>query len=111
MFTELYLITTDPTIPLSQWFQTKFLFWIIVSILFHTFIYTLVINLTSFIFLNRFLAVGINTRLIAILIPFMFVGYLARYWHVQDIYKAYDGDKEKTRNHLDKLYISWLFIG
>jgi hypothetical protein len=40
----------------------------------------------------------------------MAFGFLARFFHVKDIYKAYDNDLEKTRSHLDKLYIGWVFI-
>lgn len=40
----------------------------------------------------------------------MFFGFFARFFHVKDIFKAYNGDIERTRNHLDKLYISWIFI-
>lgn len=110
MFTTLYLTTTDPNIPLSQWFTTEIVISILASILFHSFIYTLFLNLVSFLFLHRLLPQETNTKLFLILIPFMFFGFIARYFHVQDVHNAYHQNMEKTRKHLDQLYISWLFI-
>jgi len=40
----------------------------------------------------------------------MFFGFFARFLHVKEIYRAYDSNLEKTRNHLDRLYIGWIFI-
>jgi hypothetical protein len=40
----------------------------------------------------------------------MFTGFFARFLHVKEVYKSYGYDLEKTRNHLDKLYIGWIFI-
>jgi hypothetical protein len=40
----------------------------------------------------------------------MVFGFVARFLHVKDIYKAYNNDLDKTRSHLDKLFISWIFI-
>jgi hypothetical protein len=40
----------------------------------------------------------------------MIFGFIARFFHVKDIYKAYDNDLDKTRNHLDHRFISWIFI-
>jgi hypothetical protein len=81
-----------------------------VSDLVHTAIYTATINLASFIFLGRVLSSQQNVRLVIALLLIMFVGYFARFYHVKDIYRAYNGDVEKTRSHLDKLYIGWIFI-
>jgi hypothetical protein len=83
---------------------------ILISILVHTIIYVLFLNLGSFIFTNKLLDEKTNIKLIISLILIMFFGFIGRYYHVKDIYKAYNGDMIKTRNHLDKLYISWIFI-
>jgi uncharacterized protein YqhQ len=110
MFTKLYLDTTNPKLCFSQMFQSSILFPMIVSVLIHTIIYILFCNMVSYIFYNRFLSNQINKRLFLCLIPIMFLGFIARFFHVKDIYRAYHGDMVKTRNHLDKLYISWIFI-
>ena len=110
MFTKLYLHTTDPEINFSQLFQPNIFFPILISVLFHTITYTLFFNLTSYIFLKKSLSTETNKKLVSCLIIIMFFGFFARFYHVKDIYKAYGKDIEKTRNHLDKLYISWIFI-
>jgi hypothetical protein len=40
----------------------------------------------------------------------MFFGFFARFFHVKEVYRAYHKNMEKTRTHLDKLYIGWIFI-
>jgi len=83
---------------------------IIISVVFHTVIYVLFLNMAHFIFFRKILSNGTNKLLLMTLISIMFFGFFARFYHVKDIYNAYNGDMVKTRNHLDKLYISWLFI-
>jgi hypothetical protein len=109
MFTKLYLDTTNPKNTLAQMIcQNKIP--LFVSILLHTIIYAAVINLASFIFYNKRLSTDINIRLLIVLFIIMTLGYIGRYYHVKDIYNAYNKNMEKTRHHLDKLYISWVFI-
>ena len=110
MFTKLYLDTTNPKLQLHEMFQSAILIPIVVSVVFHTFIYTLLCNMAAYIFFKKFLSNDTNKRLLTFLIPIMFLGFFARFYHVKEIYKAYNGDMVKTRNHLDKLYISWIFI-
>jgi len=110
MFTELYLDTTNPKLGFSQLFQPNILLPLLASVLFHTIIYTLFCNMASYIFFTKVLSKEVNKRLVMILVPIMFFGFIARFFHVKEIYKAYKGDMIKTRNHLDKLYISWIFI-
>jgi hypothetical protein len=110
MFTKLYLDTTNPKLTFYQLFQSPILFPMIASISIHTIIYVLFCNMVSYIFYNRILSNQINKRLLLCLLPIMFFGFIARFIHVKDIYTAYNGDMIKTRNHLDKLYISWIFI-
>jgi hypothetical protein len=110
MFTELYLRTTNPDISLIQLMKSNGTL-MLVSIIFHTIIYLGFANLVSFIFFNSGLSYRINMRLTVVLLFIMFFGYIGRYYHVQDVYRAYKYDKQLTRAHLDKLYISWIFIG
>ena len=82
----------------------------IISIIIHTIIYMAFCNMVSYIFFNKVLSSQINQRLGICLIPIMIFGFIGRFFHVKEIYSAYNGNMEKTRNHLDRLYISWLFI-
>jgi len=110
MFTKLYLDTTNPKLQFRDLFHSSIFIPIIVSVLFHTFIYTLLCNMANYIFFKKFLSNETNKMLLTFLIPIMFLGFFARFYHVKEIYNAYNGDMVKTRKHLDKLYISWLFI-
>jgi hypothetical protein len=110
MFTELYLRTTDPTVSLLDVLKQN-IGMIIVSVLFHTILYVITFNLASFIFTGKILSQTINMRLFASFLLIMFFGYIGRYYHVKDVYSAYSKNMDKTRNHLDKLYITWIFIG
>ena len=110
MFTELYLNTTNPRLQFGQLFLPTILFPMIISIIVHTIIYIAFCNMVSYIFFNKVLSSQINQRLVICLIPIMIFGFIGRIFHVKEIYRAYNGNMEKTRNHLDRLYISWLFI-
>ena len=109
MFTELYLRSTDPEISLNQLLKEN-IGLIIISVIFHTIVYLGFANLVSFVFLNRGLSYRINMRLTVVLLLIMFFGYIARYYHVHEVYRAYNYDKQLTRTHLDKLYVGWIFI-
>jgi len=109
MFTELYLRSTDPEISLNQLLKEN-IWAIMISVIFHTIVYLGFANLVSFVFLNRGLSYKINIRLTAVLLLIMFFGYIGRYYHVRDIYGAYNSDRGLTREHVDKLYIGWIFI-
>ena len=110
MLTNLYLQTTNPKLTLSQFFSGDILTRILVSSLFHAIAYAAILNAASYVFLGRPLGQATNMRLFAILIIIMSGGYLARFVHVKDIYRAYGYDLDKTREHMDKLYIGWIFI-
>jgi len=110
MFTKLYLQTTNPKLPFGALFSLNMLFNIIISVIFHTILYTSFCNLVSYIFFGKLLSKTINIRLIISLLIIMFFGFFARFLHVKEIYKAYNYNVEKTRQHLDNLYISWIFI-
>jgi hypothetical protein len=109
MFTKLYLDTTNPDLTLSQMLSQNSTP-ILVSVLFHTIVYVLFINLAYSVFFGRLLSMKINSRLIFTLLIIMIFGYIARFYHVKDIYKAYNKDMSKVRTHLDQLFISWIFI-
>jgi len=110
MFTKLYLDTTNPKLKFSQLFEPSIFFPMSLSVIFHTIVYTLFCNMVSWIFYGKILSKIVNIRLLLSLIIIMFFGFIARFIHVKDVYAAYNGNIEKTRNHLDKLYISWIFI-
>jgi hypothetical protein len=109
MFTEIYLRTTEPNDSLYNILKNN-ASGILLSVIFHTIIYWGFIQVISFIFFGKWLSNSVSIRLLFILLLIMFFGYIARYYHVKDIYKAYDSDKTKTREHADKLYIGWIFI-
>jgi len=110
MFTELYLQTTNPKLPFSSLFSPHIFSNIISSVIFHTIIYAGFCNLISYIFYDKLLSKSINIRLVISLLLIMFFGFFARFLHVKEIYKAYNYNLEKTRNHLDNLYVGWVFI-
>ena len=106
MFTDIYLKTTDPNLPFTDVISRGMIF----SVIFHTVMYTVFVNVVSYIFLGKILSNAVNMRLVASLVFIMFFGFFARFLHVKEIYKAYGYNLEKTRNHTDKLYIDWIFI-
>jgi uncharacterized membrane protein (DUF485 family) len=110
MFTDLYFKTTDPKMGFSD-FVKENLRGISLSILFHTLIYVLFLNLVSFIFLNKPLTLKINVKLVISLFIIMILGYIARFYQVKDIYQRYENNLEQTRKHIDKAYITWVFLG
>ena len=110
MFTDLYLQTTNPNLPFSSLFTMQIMGGIILSVIFHTILYASFFNLTSYIFLGKMLSIAVNRRLIITLLLIMFFGFFARFFHVKEIYRAYHNDMKKTRKHLDKLYIGWIFL-
>uniref|UniRef100_A0A6C0E4H1 Uncharacterized protein n=1 Tax=viral metagenome TaxID=1070528 RepID=A0A6C0E4H1_9ZZZZ len=110
MFTKLYLETTNPKLSFYQLFDANIFFVMIFSIVLHTIIYSLFVNMVSWIFFGKILSKQINKRLLLALILIMFFGFISRFIRVKEIYKAYNGNMEKTRNHTDHSYISWIFI-
>ena len=64
MFTELYLQTTNPKLTLSQFFSKNIMKGIIISIIFHTLVYTGFCNLVSYIFFGKLLSKLINLTFI-----------------------------------------------
>jgi hypothetical protein len=110
MFTDLYLETTNPQLSFTDLLSPKILLKIVGSVLFHTVIYASFFHLASYIFLGKWLSSAVNTRMVTALLLIMFFGFFGRFFHVKEVYHAYNNNMEKTRNHLDRLYIGWIFI-
>uniref|UniRef100_A0A6C0HCW5 Uncharacterized protein n=1 Tax=viral metagenome TaxID=1070528 RepID=A0A6C0HCW5_9ZZZZ len=110
MFTDLYLQTSDPKLSFSALFSPSIFTKIILSVVFHTIIYAAFCNMVSYIFFGKILSNSVNIRLVTCLVFIMFFGFFARFTHVKEIYKSYNYNLEKTRAHLDRLYIGWIFI-
>lgn len=106
MFTSVYLQTTDPRVPLTAWSYSP----VVAAILFHTVLYIAVFNLASFLFLGRPLQNAVNVRLLVALLVIMTLGYVGRFHHVQDIYRAYNKNVEKTRQHCDHVFLTWIYL-
>jgi hypothetical protein len=111
MFTKLFLETTDPSLAWKKFFGLNIFSMIIISIIFHTILYTLFCNLVSYIFYGKIMSKNINIRLISSLILIMFFGYIGRLWHVKEAYNAFNYNSEKTKNYVQSHYNSWVFIG
>lgn len=110
MFTDLYLQTTNPKLGFYECFNIHTIGQIIWSIFFHTIIYASFFNLLHYIFLGKPLSNRINIRICISLICIMFIGFIARYYHIKEIYTGYNGDMVKTRCHIDQHYNSWIFL-
>jgi hypothetical protein len=107
MFTDLYLKTINPSLTYTELF--KLFPDILLTVLFHTVLYTASFNAVHYIFLGNFINSIINTKIIIALIIIMITGFVARLWHAKEIYNAYK-DLEKTKKHLDKTYLTWYFL-
>jgi hypothetical protein len=84
---------------------------IALSVIFHTLLYAVFLNLGSFIFQGKILSSVINIRLLGVLLLIMSLGYIGRMYHVREIYHAYGENLEKAKKHIDKFFISWVFLG
>ena len=111
MFTYLFLTTTNPRLSWNKFFSINLIFLMILSIFFHTFIYTVFFNTANYIYFGRILNNNINTRLISCLLIIMTFGYIGRFLHSKQVYKDYKFNIDKTNNYLNTHYNSWIFIG
>jgi hypothetical protein len=111
MFTSLFLETTDPRLSWKKFFGLKIFFMIIISIIFHTILYTLFCNIVSYVFYGNILSKNINIRLIICLLAIMFFGYIGRLLHVKEAYNDFNHNYDKTKNYVQPHYNSWIFIG
>ena len=111
MFTNLYILTTDPNFQFKNVMYPKIMYLFLLSIAFHTFIYAIFINLISYVFYNKFLSHSINLRLILVLLLIMIFGYIGRILHVKEIYKSFNYNQDKTTDYINQHYNSWIFAG
>jgi uncharacterized protein YqhQ len=111
MFTKLYLDTTNPKITWKEIIQTNIWIMIIISVLFHTVVYSIFINVVYFIFSGKFLSNIINIRLVSVLLLIMFFGYIGRIIHVKEIYKTFHNNEKVTRDFTNQIYVTWTFLG
>ena len=109
MFTDLYLETTNPNLTNKQFFSQYLLMKIGMSIIFHTLLYTVSINIVYFVFSGIFLSSMINTRVLLFLLIVMSLGFIGRFYHVKEIYNAYS-NIHLAKKHVDKTYITWYFL-
>ena len=110
MLTNIYLQTTNPNLKIQELFTTKLFYDILFSIFLHILIYTFFCNIIYYIFYGYILNYIINFRLIISLFIIMFFGYIGRVLYVKDIYYTYNKNINKTREHIDKFFISWIFL-
>jgi len=110
MLTKLYLDTTNPTLGFSHLFGPKILGPMVFSVVLHTAIYALFCNMISWIFFGSILSKVVNKRLLTSLLAIMTFGFFGRFFHVKEIYSGYGRDAEKTREYIDKHYVSWVFL-
>jgi len=111
MFTQLFIETTNPKLSWKQFFSIEIMSNILLSILFHTFIYTIFFNLGSFIFYGKILSNKINIRLIISLLIIMFLGYIGRFIHCKQIYNDFNKNEVKSNEYINTHYNSWVFLG
>lgn len=105
MFTKLYLDTTQPGQEPSSLLRDQRIY---ASAFVHTMIYMVLIAMISSVFSVKKIDY-INLFVVSMIIQI--IGYPARAWHVNEIYKSYGENQEAAREHVDKHYISWVFIG
>lgn len=103
MFTDLYVETTNPTLTLSEFLSVRLLTKMATSVLFHTILYVLSLNMASYVFGYK-LSSDINIRLSIFLVLVMSLGFVARFYRVKELYHY--GGKE----YVDKAYITWYFL-
>ena len=106
MLTDLYLETTNPRLTLSEFFSIRLLSKMSASVIFHTILYLVSLNIVSYVLFGNTLASDVNTRISVFLVLVMAFGFLARFYHVKEIYRY----EEKGKEHVDKAYITWFFL-
>lgn len=109
MFTKLFLETTNPK---TSWIAFMKLIPIIcLSILVNITIYTIFLNLASYVFVNKFFSKNINMRFVGVLIIIMILGYIGRFLHAKEAYKMFQYKESKTAEYMNTHYNSWVFLG
>ena len=103
MFTDLYVETTNPKLTLSEFLSVRLLTKMALSVLFHTILYVVALNMVSYVF-GGTLSLDVNIRLSILLVLVMSFGFVARFYRVKELYHY--GGKE----YVDKAYITWYFL-
>jgi hypothetical protein len=103
MFTDLYVETTNPKLTLSEFLSVRLLNKMATSVLFHTILYVVALNMVSYVF-GGTLSLDVNIRLSILLVLVMSFGFVARFYRVKELYHY--GGKE----YVDKAYITWYFL-
>ena len=103
MFTDLYVETTNPKLTLSEFLSARLLNKMALSVLFHTILYVVALNMVSYVF-GGTLSLDVNIRLSILLVLVMSFGFVARFYRVKELYHY--GGKE----YVDKAYITWYFL-
>ena len=103
MFTDLYVETTNPKLTLSEFLSVRLLNKMAASVLFHTILYVLSLNMVSYVF-GYTLSSDVNIRLSIFLVLVMAIGFVARFYRVKELYHY--GGKE----YVDKAYMTWYFL-
>ena len=105
MFTKLYLDTTQPGQNPRKLLQDQRVY---TSALVHTVFYMVLVVVIASVFKIKKIDM-LNLFILSMTIQVL--GYPARAWHVNEIYKTYGDNFEAARAHIDKQYITWFFIG
>ena len=74
MSTKLFLETTNPKLTWNDVINKSIIFSIFLSIILNTTVYTIILNLASYVFLGKILSNKINIRLIIVLVIIMIFG-------------------------------------
>ena len=104
MFTDLYVETTNPKLTLSEFLSARLLNKMATSVLFHTILYVVALNMVSYVLMGDTLSLDVNIRLSIFLVLVMSFGFVARFYRVKELYHY--GGKE----YVDKAYMTWYFL-
>ncbi|NDE16893.1 hypothetical protein EBZ80_18370 [bacterium] len=111
LFTRLYLLTTDPTLSWHAFFHSPIQGGIVVSVLVHALLYTIVLNVASYVARGRGCDGAVSRRCFFVLFFVLYLGYIARFAHARAILRALDGNHKAARGFIDQHYNSWIFLG
>ena len=105
MFTKLYLDTTQPGQKPWELLKDQRVY---TSALIHTILYMGLALFVASVFKIKKIDL-LNLFILSMTIQVL--GYPARAWHVNQIYNTYGDNIEAAREHINKQYITWFFIG
>lgn len=108
MFTDVYKKTTSPNVTVEKALRSPQVW---ASVSFHTLMYYIFVYIIYWAFVGKGLPVGVSQRVLIVLGLTMIFGYIARVMFIKQIYKSYGYDTLAAREHIDKHFIHWIFIG